>query len=89
MMPFASSWLHTLSPVTGQPLSSNVFTVAAPVGESNATEFGARVRQCIEKMRAVGIQPAALLVDTIFGSDGGLRHHPYLKAAILELTDPA
>jgi 4-aminobutyrate aminotransferase-like enzyme len=66
--------LSRMSPVTGQPLGSNVFTVPAPVGESNATEFGSRVRQCIERMRAAGLEPAALLVDTIFGSDGVASH---------------
>ena len=66
--------LSRMSPVTGQPLGSNVFTVPAPVGESNAAEFGSRVRQCIERMRAAGLEPAALLVDTIFGSDGVASH---------------
>src|SRR5438552_2708855 len=66
--------LAPTSPVTGQAVGSNVFTVAAPIGGSSATEFGARVRQCIEKMRSAGIEPAALLVDTIFGSDGVASH---------------
>jgi 4-aminobutyrate aminotransferase-like enzyme len=78
--------LSRMSPVTGQTVGSNVFTVAAPVGESNAAEFGSRVRQCIEKMRAAGIEPAALLVDTIFGSDG-VASHPagFLAAGVQEI----
>jgi len=81
-----SETLSRMSPVTGQALGSDVFTVAAPVGETNATEFGARVRQCIEKMRAAGIEPAALLVDTIFGSDG-VASHPagFLAEAVKEI----
>ena len=81
-----SETLSRMSPVTGQSLGSDVFTVAAPVGEANATEFGARVRQCIEKMRTAGIEPAALLVDTIFGSDG-VASHPagFLAAAVNEI----
>src|SRR6186713_117381 len=75
--------LSGMSPVTGQPVGSNVFRVVAPIGESNASEFGLRVRQCIEKMRSAGIEPAALLVDTIFGSDG-VASHPvgFLAAAV-------
>jgi len=81
-----SETLSRMSPVTGQALGSDVFTVAAPVGETNATEFGARVRQCIEKMRAAGIEPAAMLVDTIFGSDG-VASHPagFLAEAVKEI----
>jgi len=78
--------LSRMSPVTGQDVGPNVFTVAAPIGESNAAEFGSRVRQCIEKMRSAGIEPAALLVDTIFGSDG-VASHPagFLAAAVNEI----
>ena len=78
--------LSRMSPVTGQPLGSNVFTVPAPVGESNAAEFGSRVRQCIERIRAAGLEPAALLVDTIFGSDG-VASHPagFLGPAVNEI----
>jgi 4-aminobutyrate aminotransferase-like enzyme len=81
-----SETLSRMSPVTGQALGPDVFTVAAPIGESNATEFSARVRQCIEKMRAAGIEPAALLVDTIFGSDG-VAAHPvgFLAEAVKEI----
>ena len=78
--------LSRMSPVTGQAVGSNVFTVAAPVGESNAAEFGLRVRECIGKMRAAGIEPAALLVDSIFGSDG-VASHPagFLAEAVNEI----
>jgi 4-aminobutyrate aminotransferase-like enzyme len=78
--------LSRMSPVTGQPVGPNVFTVPAPVGAANAAEFGARVRQCIQKMQAAGLEPAALLVDTIFGSDG-VASHPagFLAEAVNEI----
>ncbi len=62
--------LSRMSPVTGQAVGANVFTVAAPVGAAGAAAFAPRIRECIAKMRSAGIEPAALLVDTIFGSDG-------------------
>ncbi|NQD92268.1 aspartate aminotransferase family protein [Pseudomonas sp. CrR25] len=66
-----------LSPSLGEhvALGANVRTVPAPdayrgdparVGEV----FAANVQAAIDDLRANGIQPAALLVDTIFSSDG-------------------
>jgi len=39
---------------------------------------------CIGRMREAGIKPAALLVDTIFGSDGVISHPPGFLAAAVE-----
>jgi len=78
--------LSRMSPVTGVATAPEVFTVEAPVGLRGPTEFAERVRECIARMRAAGVQPAALLVDTIFGSDG-VASHPvgFLAAAAAEI----
>lgn len=62
--------LSLLSPVTGVAVGPGVFTVEPPIGAQNAASFGTRVRRCIETMQQAGVKPAALIVDTIFGSDG-------------------
>ena len=78
--------LSGMSPVTGVELAPNVFAIEAPLTVESASGFGARVRACIDKMRAVGIKPAGLLVDTIFGSDGVISHPPgFLRAALEEI----
>ncbi|MBV9695665.1 MAG: aspartate aminotransferase family protein [Gammaproteobacteria bacterium] len=59
-----------MSPEEGMPLGPGVYTVPSPLSEGGPEGFGARVRACIERMRAEGVAPAALLVDTIFSSDG-------------------
>jgi 4-aminobutyrate aminotransferase-like enzyme len=55
-----------MSPEDDGVLGPGVYTVSP----FDAAGFGARVRRCIETMRADGVKPAALLVDTIFSSDG-------------------
>jgi len=78
--------LAGMSPVTGAPTAPGVFTVEAPLGIQSDSEFGARVRACIEKMRAAGVKPAGLLLDTIFGSDGVISHPAgFLAAAVDEI----
>ena len=78
--------LSGMSPVTGVELAPNVFAIEAPLTVESASGFGTRVRACIDKMRAVGIKPAGLLVDTIFGSDGVISHPPgFLRAAVEEI----
>jgi 4-aminobutyrate aminotransferase-like enzyme len=69
--------LAGLSPSLGSAASqaSNVVTVPAPAprGTSDAdTEaaFAAGVRAALETIAARGLKPAALMVDTIFSSDG-------------------
>lgn len=61
--------LSGMSPEDGAPLGPGVYTVPAPIGAEGAA-FGLRVRQCLERMHNDGVRPAALLVDTIFSSDG-------------------
>jgi 4-aminobutyrate aminotransferase-like enzyme len=78
--------LSGMSPVTGVELAPNVFAVEAPLAAENASGFGTRVRACIDRMRAAGIKPAGLLVDTIFGSDGVISHPPgFLQTAVDEI----
>jgi 4-aminobutyrate aminotransferase-like enzyme len=75
-----------MSPEDGAPLGPGVYAVAAPLGAEGASEFGVRVRRCIEAMRADGVRPAALLVDTIFSSDGVAADPPgFLTAAAEEI----
>jgi 4-aminobutyrate aminotransferase-like enzyme len=62
--------LSGMSPEDGGPLGPGVYTVPAPLGAAGAAAFGAQVRQCLERMHGDGVRPAALLVDTIFSSDG-------------------
>ncbi len=78
--------LSRMSPVTGVATGPHVYTVPAPVGADNAAEFAHRVRECIGSMRRAGVKPAALLVDTIFGSDG-VASHPagFLEPAAAEI----
>jgi 4-aminobutyrate aminotransferase-like enzyme len=78
--------LSRMSPVTGVATAPEVYTVPAPVGAQNAAEFAQRVRECIGSMKRAGVKPAALLVDTIFGSDG-VASHPagFLEPAVAEI----
>jgi 4-aminobutyrate aminotransferase-like enzyme len=66
--------LSGMSPEDGGPLGPGVYTVSGPRESEGPTAFGERVRQCLERMRADGVRPAALLVDTIFSSDGVTAH---------------
>ncbi len=59
-----------MSPEDGTSLGPGVYAVAPPLGPEGAATFGERVGECIERMRASGVRPAGLLVDTIFSSDG-------------------
>jgi 4-aminobutyrate aminotransferase-like enzyme len=69
--------ISELSPSLGSSitLGANIRTVPAPdqyraEGQDVGAAFAAAVRGVIADMRAHGIQPAGLLVDTIFSSDG-------------------
>jgi 4-aminobutyrate aminotransferase-like enzyme len=68
--------LTGMSPEEGNPLGPGVYTLAPPLGEHSAATFGARVEECIARMRADGVRLAALLVDTCFASDGIATHPP-------------
>ena len=63
----------------GVPLGAHVRTVPAP---TDAARFTADVQAAIHDLTRHGIQPAALLVDTIFSSDGVHTDPPgFLKPA--------
>ncbi|MDB6090512.1 MAG: 4-aminobutyrate aminotransferase [Gammaproteobacteria bacterium] len=65
-----------MSPEDGVPLGPGVYAIPAPIGPEGIAKFGDRVHQCIERMQAANVRPAALLVDTIFSSDGVVSHPP-------------
>ncbi len=79
-----------LSPSLGAAVAqgANVRIVAAPDGyrgdrERVAADFAAAVGAAIEDLRRHGIRPAALLVDTIFSSDGVFADPPgFLAPAV-------
>ena len=52
----------------GVPLGRHVRTVPAPFGDGSA--FAAGVEAAIADLAQAGVKPAALIVDTIFSSDG-------------------
>ena len=52
----------------GVPLGKNVRTVPAPFGDGSA--FAEGVEAAIADLAKAGVKPAALIVDTIFSSDG-------------------
>ena len=64
-----------LSPSLGPaiPRGAEIFTIAAPDrrrGTEVGASFAAEVEEALAWMKALGIRPAALVVDTIFSSDG-------------------
>jgi len=77
----------------GMQLDEHVRTVSAPdayrggaldIGEA----FAAHVRAALDDMRTHGIRPAALLVDTIFSSDGVYADPPgFLAAAVAAIRE--
>jgi 4-aminobutyrate aminotransferase-like enzyme len=81
-----TSALTELSPSLGLPLpdASHARLIPAPGSEANAGEVFARhVSAALEDMRKCGIKPAALLVDTIFSSDGVFADPPgFLRPAV-------
>jgi 4-aminobutyrate aminotransferase-like enzyme len=62
--------LSGMSPEDGGPLGPGVYTVPSPAAPGGGAAFGEHVRECIERMRSDGVRLAALLIDTIFSSDG-------------------
>jgi 4-aminobutyrate aminotransferase-like enzyme len=65
-----SDVLAGMSPEDGGVLGPGVYTVPGPKAGDSVGAFGEQVGGCIERMRHDGVQLAALLVDTIFSSDG-------------------
>jgi 4-aminobutyrate aminotransferase-like enzyme len=66
----ATDVITGMSPEDGGPLGPGVYTVPPPLGAAGAAAFAAEVGRCLERMRADGVRLAAMLVDTIFASDG-------------------
>lgn len=62
--------LSGMSPVTGLATGPGVYKARITPTTGDGGDFGRQVEQAVGRMKADGIRPAALLVDTIFGSDG-------------------
>jgi 4-aminobutyrate aminotransferase-like enzyme len=79
--------LAEMSPSPGLPLAteSHVRLVPAPrsAGDDTGEAFARGVRNALEDMQRSGIRPAALLVDTVFSSDGVFVDPPgFLRPAV-------
>ena len=61
-----------ISPSLGasMPLGSNVRTVAVGRTQAERQQFANRVQIAADDLKRHGVQPAALIIDTIFASDG-------------------
>ena len=78
----------------GVPLGPNVRTVAAPDGyrgnpEEVAARFTRDVQAAIADLQRHGIRPAALLVDTLFTSDGVFADPPGFLAGAVDAIHAA
>jgi 4-aminobutyrate aminotransferase-like enzyme len=85
-----------ISPSLGPdvPLGGHVRTVPAPDGYRNPGRdvgqvFADHVQQAVDEMRRHGIKPAALIVDTIFSSDGVFSGPPGFLAKAVEVIHAA
>jgi 4-aminobutyrate aminotransferase-like enzyme len=84
-----------LSPSLGRAmqLGDHARTVPAPgayrgAAQGAGEDFAAHVRVALDDMRANGIRPAALLVDTIFSSDGVYTDPPgFLAPAVAAIRE--
>ncbi len=84
--------LAELSPSLGQgvPLGPHVRTVPAPKSSGNVgADFAAGVTAAFDDLRAHGVKPAALLVDTLFSSDGLFPDPPGFLAAAADAARAA
>ncbi|GLS22579.1 aspartate aminotransferase family protein [Labrys miyagiensis] len=84
--------LAQMSPSLGPsaPVGPTVRVVAAPSGQADAGAVFARgVSEAIANMAVHGIRPAALLVDTIFSSDGVFADPAGFLAPAVELVRKA
>ncbi|RKK05809.1 aminotransferase class III-fold pyridoxal phosphate-dependent enzyme [Pseudoroseomonas wenyumeiae] len=87
--------ISEMSPSLGDgiTLGAHVRTVPAPDlyranGQDVGEAFGRAVREAIADMAAHGIRPAALLVDTIFSSDGVFSDPPgFLQPAVAAIRE--
>jgi 4-aminobutyrate aminotransferase-like enzyme len=79
----ATDVIAGMSPEDGGPPGPGVYAVPSPLATGGAAAFGEHVRQCIDRMHSDGVRLAALLVDTIFASDGVVAHpHGFLADAV-------
>ncbi len=81
-----------VSPSLGRsnPLGPHVWVAPAPVslseGSNPAARFAEGVRVALSGMEAAGVRPAALLIDTIFSSDGVFADPPGFLRPAAELA---
>jgi 4-aminobutyrate aminotransferase-like enzyme len=87
-----TSAIAELSPSLGDgnPIGEHVRLVTAPdrrlLGEPVGQAFAAGVRAAVADLKKAGIRPAALLVDTIFSSDGVFAEPAgFLAEAVAEI----
>jgi 4-aminobutyrate aminotransferase-like enzyme len=74
-----------LSPSLGVPLSGEARSVARPAtSDTTGHAFAARVQAAIADLARSGLRPAALLVDTVFSSDGVFPDPPGFLAPAAE-----
>ncbi len=67
----------------GVPLGAHVRAVPAPVAGDTGAGFAAGVQAAIDDLTRHGIRPAALIVDTVFSSDGVFTDPPgFLAPAV-------
>ncbi|WP_371933143.1 aspartate aminotransferase family protein [Bradyrhizobium sp. CCGUVB23] len=85
--------LAELSPSLGlpDPTAPHVRLVPAPrpAGDKTGEIFAGHIRAAFEDMARSGIRPAALLVDTIFSSDGVFADPPGFLAAAVDTARAA
>ncbi|MFB9264163.1 aspartate aminotransferase family protein [Bradyrhizobium erythrophlei] len=85
--------LAELSPSLGlpEPTAAHVRLVPAPQSAADATGeiFAGHVRAAFEDMKRSGVRPAALLIDTIFSSDGVFADPPGFLAPAVEAARAA
>jgi 4-aminobutyrate aminotransferase-like enzyme len=76
-----------ISPSLGgiESIAPWVEVIAAPDPYRGAASMGAEVRAAIARLEARGLRPAALIVDTIFASDGVLPAAPGFADAVAEV----
>ncbi|MEH7828011.1 aspartate aminotransferase family protein [Gemmobacter denitrificans] len=65
----------------GVPLGPHVRVVPAPMGR----DFGADVQAAIDDLKRHGIQPAVLIADTVFSSDGVIVDPTVLAPAVVAI----
>lgn len=68
------------------PIGPNVWVIPAPTRSCTDVAFAAGVAEAVMQMRTAGVRPAALLLDTIFSSDGVFANPPgFLQAAVASI----